>query len=36
MISVTLHNFVSNGERGEAWLVLAEDSAIRVLKNPSR
>ena len=26
MIPVTLHNVFSNGERGEAWLVLAEES----------
>jgi bifunctional DNase/RNase len=26
MIPVTLHNVFSNGERGEAWLVLAEKS----------
>jgi bifunctional DNase/RNase len=26
MISVTLHNVFSNGERGQAWLVLAEES----------
>ncbi len=26
MIPVTLHNIFANGERGEAWLVLAEES----------
>jgi len=31
MISTTLHNVFSNAERGEAWLVLAEESGRRGL-----